>query len=114
WFLTRGDGIARHTSLTFAPFLQKTFKSSDRTVVASGLRIDYQSGFKPFLSPRLTAAREWRGFVFRTGGGLFVRNVPSSVFMSVLAADPLHLQQFVTTNFSFDEIHRAPSSGDQA
>jgi hypothetical protein len=112
WFVNRGVGDVRHDTVTAAPFIQKTVFSSTHWLVTSGLRLEYQQSQRLFASPRLTVAREWRGFVFRGGAGLFVRSIPNSVFMKVFAADAAHLQQFVVHQASFADILNPPAGND--
>lgn len=108
WLVTRGNGTIRYGSLAVAPFLQKTLVRSAHVLISGGVRVDYQSGVEILVSPRLAMAAQWKGFVFRTGGGLFVRNVPDIVFEKAIAGDGLHLQQFMATDVPFggsSELH---------
>lgn len=95
WLVARGNGNIQYAGTTIAPFWQATLLRSNEVLVRGGLRADYQSGLGTVLSPRLSAAARWKGFVLRTGGGLFVHSVPEIVFEKALAGDGLHLQQFM-------------------
>jgi hypothetical protein len=99
-FIMRGNGTARYANKVVAPFVQKQLLHSARFVVTAGLRGDYQSKYGILVSPRLSAATQWCGFVFRTGGGLFVRNIPNDVLMKVTESDGSHLRQFMINDVS--------------
>jgi hypothetical protein len=93
----RGNGLIRHSGKT----VQKELLHSNRFLVTSGLGADYQSRYGVLLSPRLSAATQWRGFVFRSGGGIFVHNLANNVFMTAIRNDGSHLQQFMLNDASF-------------
>lgn len=109
WFSMQGNGLAKYSSVSAAPFVQKQLVHSPRLVVTGGLRGDYQSGFGVMISPRISAATLWRGFVFRAGGGLFARNLPNNIFMHVIQNDAFHLRQFMAPGVSFADIPEAQS-----
>jgi hypothetical protein len=100
WFITRGNGTARYLDFNAAPFFQKVLFRSDRALVTGGIRADYQLGYRTLISPRLSAAYRFRGFVMRTGSGVFVHNIPSSVFVREIENDGNHLQQYILDNVS--------------
>ena len=93
WLVTRGNGIIRYGSVSAAPFYQKTLVRSAHVLVNSGVRVDYQSGLGGLVSPRLSMAAQWKGFVFRAGAGMFATSVPQMVFEKAIAGDGNHLQQ---------------------
>ena len=99
WVLTRGNGNASYSGITAAPFFQKTILYSKHFLVTGGLRADYQSGLI-MPSPRLSAAAEWHGFIFRVGGGLFARNITSNVFLRAIDSGPGHLEETIVTDAS--------------
>jgi hypothetical protein len=100
-FFLRGNGTVRYRGVTAAPFVQKRLLHSARFLVNAGLRADYQSGIGTLISPRISGAARWRGFVLRTGAGVFVHNVPENVFVRTIENDGAHLQQFMETGASF-------------
>lgn len=108
WFVTRGNGEVDYTSVTLAPFLQKTLVRSARVEVDGGVRADYQSGFGTVVSPRISAAALWQGFTVRAGAGLFVRRLPEVIFVRAIESDGAHLQQFIATGVSLTNIADAP------
>jgi hypothetical protein len=101
-----GNGTVRYDGKMAAPFAQKQLLHSSHFVVTAGLRGDYQSGYGILIAPRLSAAAQWHGFVLRTGGGLFVHNLPSSVFLQAFENDGSHLRQLM--------INGAPLTGSLA
>ncbi len=101
WLLSRGNGMVRYVGTTAAPFIQKELMLNEHFLILGGVRADYQSGYRTLFSPRLSLASQWRGFVWRSGWGLFVRPIPSAVFVTAMQADGTHLEQFVQTGVSF-------------
>ena len=108
WFVARGNGSARYTDITAAPFYQRQLLKSGNLVVNAGIRADYQSGYGAILSPRLSAAMQWRKFVFRSGGGLFAQNLPDGVLLAVMERDGLRLQEFMAQGVSYADYAWAP------
>lgn len=108
YFITRGNGSVRYANTAAAPFFQKQIVKRGNLLVSGGVRVDYQSGFGATLSPRLSAATGWRKFVFRSGGGLFVRNLPDDVLSRILENDGSHLQQSIAQNASFEDFGEIP------
>jgi hypothetical protein len=106
WFVTRGNGNVRHASLMLAPFAQKLLLNSRRLVLAGGVRIDHQSRFSPLPSPRISAATQWRDFVFRLGAGQFVQTVPQNVFVRSALRDNGHLKDYVASGVSFSDVEK--------
>ena len=95
WFVTRGNASVRHTSVRFAPFAEVQGLVAGRLEVAAGARADYRSGFGTLISPRLSLAARGRGFTARAGAGLFVGDLPGTIFIVARKSDGLHLQRFV-------------------
>jgi hypothetical protein len=93
WSVLRGNGDLRYSRRSAAPFFQKQLRLSERALVTAGLRADYQSRLRLLLSPRLSGAVEWRGLVWRLGGGLFAREIPNHVFVRVVQGDGRRLRQ---------------------
>jgi len=102
WFVTRGDGAVRYSSLRIAPFVQRQFLATNHAEVVGGARADYQSGHGAVVSPRLSVAVDWRGWNLRGGGGLFVRPLPNTIFIAALKNDGAHLQQYMTPCAALD------------
>ena len=107
WFVTRGNGNARHSSLMLAPFVQKLLLNSQKVVLVGGVRIDHQSRFPLLPSPRISAAAQWRDFVFRLGAGQFVQTVPENVFVRSALRDDGHLKDYVASGVSFSDVEKA-------
>lgn len=107
WFVTRGNGSARYTEVMAAPFFQKELLKSRNTLISAGVRADFQSGHGTLLSPRFSAATRWHNFVLRTGGGVFVRDLPSGVLLGIIENDGLHLEQFIAEGVSFSDFTNA-------
>jgi len=103
WLVIRGNGTVRYTSKSAASFIQKQVMHTPRLLVTAGLRGDYQSGYGILMSPRVSATTLLRGFILRTGGGLFVRNLPRNVFVKTMENDGSHLQQFMLSDVSLTE-----------
>jgi hypothetical protein len=103
WLVTRGNGTVRYASKSAAPFVQKQVVHTPRLLVTAGLRGDYQSRYGMLISPRLSAATQWRGIVLRAGSGLFVRNLPSNVFVKTTENDGSHLEQYMLSDTSLTE-----------
>jgi hypothetical protein len=74
---------ASYQSLLVSPFAQKTVWRSNDFEINAGVRGDYQRGFGIILSPRLSAAVTWRGYVFAAGAGLFARDIPHPVIWRI-------------------------------
>jgi hypothetical protein len=100
WTITRGTGFTSYSGVTTAPFVQKTILYSRHFLLRGGIRADYQSGFAVMPSPRMSAAADWHGFIFRAGAGLFARDVTSNVFLKAIDNGPAHLQQTIVTGVS--------------
>lgn len=97
WFVTRGNGTARFATTVAAPFVQKELARSERFLLIGGMREDWQARFGAVLSPRVSAAADLMGFVFRIGGGLFVQPLPSAVLLRVVQNDGTHVRRFIAT-----------------
>ncbi len=108
WFVARGNGSVRYTDLAASPFFQKQLQNSSNFVVTAGIRFDYQSGYGVIPSPRLSAATQWHKFVFRSGGGLFVHNLPENVLLGIVENDGQHIQQFLAEGVSFSNFGSVP------
>jgi Carboxypeptidase regulatory-like domain len=104
WLVTRGSGSIAYHGLTLSPFVQKTLVQKNRIQLDGGVRADYQTGVGTSVSPRLWAATAWRGFDLQAGGGLFVSFVPDQVFVTTLFNDGHHLQPFVASDVSLDDV----------
>ena len=104
YLINRGDGIAHYASIAASPFFQRPLLKSRNLLITGGVRADYQSGYGVILSARLSAATAWRKFVFRTGGGLFVRNMQDDVLLRVLVNDGSHLEQFIAQDVSLVDL----------
>jgi hypothetical protein len=104
WFLTKGGGRAHYTSYNASPFVEGELLRRTDLSVRAGLRADAQTGGGMLVSPRLSAAAAARGFVFRTGSGLFVQNSPPYVFMQRIENDGHHLQPFLATDVSLADV----------
>jgi hypothetical protein len=100
WFVTRGNGSVHCANVRIAPFVQKQLLVADHVEFVAGARADYQSGFGTLVSPRLSMATHWRGFKVRAGAGLFIQDLPNSIFVIALENDGQHLQQFMTSDAS--------------
>jgi hypothetical protein len=111
WFVTRGNEAVRYSNVTAAPFVQKTLVRSTHVELDGGVRADYQSGFATMVSPRISIASEWRGVNIRGGAGLFVRSLPSAIFVAAIANDGRHLEQFIATDVSFVNVAAARLDG---
>ena len=95
WFVTRGNPSARSASLRIAPFAETQWLVAGRIEIAAGARADYRSGFGVLFSPRLSMAASGRGFTARAGAGLFVGDLPGTIFIVAQKNDGLHLQRFM-------------------
>lgn len=104
WFLTQGQGHAHYVSHNAAPFVESELLRSTNASVRGGFRADYQTYGGVQYSPRLSCAAGRRGFLFRTGTGMFVQNWPNWVFLNVVENDGHHLQQYLATNVSLSEV----------
>jgi hypothetical protein len=102
WFVTRGNGLAQRGNIRVATFAQKQLLAARHLELAAGARADYQSGLGTVLSPRLSLAANWRGATVRAGAGLFVKDVPNTIFVIALKNDGRHLQQFMTMDAPLD------------
>ena len=111
WFLTRGAGGSRYSSTTTAPFFHGEVLRFRNLVVMGGLRGDSQSTNGMLLSPRLSFASEYKNFVLRAGGGVFVHPWSNNVFMKVRRGDLVHFQEFVVPNASFRDTLDARLDG---
>lgn len=108
WFVERGNGSVHYANLAAAPFFQRQLLKSKHAVIEAGLRADYQSGYGTILSPRLSAAMEWHGMVFRSGGGIFAQNLPDGVLAAIIEHDGTGIQRFQAEGVSFANFASAP------
>jgi len=104
WFLTRGQGQAHYVSYNAAPFVEGELLRSTNASVHGGFRADYQTNGGVLCSPRLSGAAGRRGFLFRTGSGMFVQNWPNWAFLDVVENDGHHLQQYLARDVSLSEV----------
>lgn len=100
WFVDRADGFPRVVALTAAPFAEMELVRAKPFSVSAGLRADYRSDFGTLLSPRVSAAAQWRGTTVRAGVGLFARDLPQTILLTVMERNGRDLQQFVATEVS--------------
>ncbi|MBI4473168.1 MAG: TonB-dependent receptor, partial [Acidobacteria bacterium] len=114
FFFVSGNGNVRRIMVTASPFVQKTLLRSNDLLVTGGIRLEYQSSFGMLASPRLTVAKGWRGFVFRSGAGLFVSNLANDVLTTAVASDSNHLRQYIFPNVSFDDLSQPALDNDMA
>jgi hypothetical protein len=111
--VARGNGRAAYRGITIAPFVQRTLTTTNHFHVEAGVRADYQSGYGFFVSPRIWSATAWKGLVIQAGSGIFVHEIPATVFLKALQNDGAHLEQFVATavtlasDTSNSEVQRA-------
>jgi hypothetical protein len=110
YFLTSGNGSVRYANTTVAPFFQKQIVKRKNLLVTGGVRADYQGGYGVMLSPRVGLATQWHKFVFRSGGGLFARDLTDDVLVRILQNDALHLQQYFAQDVSFADYTSVPLS----
>ena len=91
WTGLRGNGRLQIRQFRISPFFQKLLWQSAHAIVNAGVRADTQSSAGAFVSPRLSAAIEWRRFVIRAGAGMFSHDIPGYVFVHALQGDGNHL-----------------------
>jgi hypothetical protein len=97
WVGAHGNGTAAYRGVTLAPFVQRVLTTTNHLQVEGGLRADYQSGLGVDVSPRIWSAAEWKGFVIQAGSGIFMHEIPATVFVKALQNDGHHLEQYVAT-----------------
>lgn len=103
--VTTGQGNARHASTTAAVFIEGDMLATATASVRGGLRADYQSPAGGVLvSPRVSAATTWRGFVLKAGAGLFVDEWSNALFLRVMQHDGNHLQQTLTAHAALADV----------
>jgi len=98
--ITRGDGYAKYSSYTAAPFFEAEILRRSNFSLRSGLRADCQTAGGVLLSPRVSAVAEVHGFILKAGTGMFVHDWSNSIFLKLIENDGHHLQQFLVTNAS--------------
>ena len=104
WVGARGNGNAAYRGVTLAPFVQRVLTTTNHFHVEGGVRADYQSGFGFVVSPRIWSAAKWKGLVVQAGSGIFVHEIPGTVFVKALQNDGHHLEQFVATAVTLASI----------
>jgi hypothetical protein len=104
WLVARGNGSMAYRGFTMSPFVQKTLVRRNRIQLDGGMRADYQRQVGTVVSPRLWVATVWRGMEVQAGGGLFVTVVPDQVFVTAIFNDGHHLQQYMATAATLDEL----------
>ncbi len=96
WYGTRGNGLISYSQIRVSPFVQHQIFRSAHFAIRGGLRADYQSHQGLQVSPLVAGVIQYRGFTIRAGGGLFRREIPSSVFIRSIQFDGTHLTDYVT------------------
>jgi len=109
WLGARGSGRTVYASTAVAPFVEADILQSARVRLRGGLRADYQTGGGTLLSPRLSGVATWRGSTLRWGGGIFVHDWTTGVFLQAIKNDRSHLDRFLVTSASFAEVARVLS-----
>ena len=102
WTGFQGNGSLHFGQLNVSPFLQKRLFKSSHVSVNAGVRADAQSSAGVFVSPRLSAAVGWHGFVIRGGAGMFVHNIPGNVFIRAIQGDGTHLTPILIDGAGMD------------
>ena len=108
WYGLSGEGTVRYRSLFAAPFVQGELLQREHVLVQGGIRADYQAGLGTIFSPRLSLAARGRGLVFRSGGGLFVREIGNPLFMKAIGGDRYHLRQAIQKGVSLGSTELRP------
>jgi hypothetical protein len=111
WAGLRGNGRLRIRQLRISPFFQKLLWQSAHVIVNAGVRADTQSSAGASVSPRLSAAVEWRQFVIRAGAGMFSHDIPGYVFVHALQGDGNHLTPLLISNAAMDAASQSAMPG---
>jgi hypothetical protein len=104
WSQRRGNGRMNVNTLTAGLFAQKEIVKKRHLLITAGGRVDVERGYGFLLSPRLSLAAEWKGFVFRTGTGLFAQNISADILARNMEGDPNHLVQLISPSAEFWQI----------
>ncbi len=98
----QGNGSLHLRHMDISPFYQRQIWRSAHFLVNAGVRVDDQSSVGAFVSPRLSAAMEWNGFVIRAGAGMFAHDIPQYVFIHALQDDGNHLTSVLISSAAMD------------
>jgi len=106
WLITRGSSPVDHQSYTAAPFVQGELHRWSSAAVTGGLRMDYQTGGKVLLSPRVSAVASVGKLVLRAGIGMFARDWSNRVLLTAIQNDGVHLRQLMSTSIDLADLQR--------
>jgi hypothetical protein len=99
-----GATTQRATLSDVAAFAEATIARLPHAVVKGGLRADWQSRDRAYLSPRVSASADVRAWTFRGGVGAFTSGWRPELFLGTRAAEGNSPVQLLSRQVSFADI----------